>query len=68
MNKIIKRKPIKNKEIKVLGLNQNLDEMKGTPMMLKCIVTNDGGGKTLSITDGFKIFTIPFEPLEKYLK
>ena len=35
---------------------------------LTCIITNDEKGKTLSIDNGMIQFTIPFEPIEKYLK
>lgn len=38
------------------------------PKMFDCIITNDEIGKTLSINDGNVQFTIPFEPLERYLK
>lgn len=35
---------------------------------LECIITNDKNGKTLSINNGKMQFTIPFEPIEKFLK
>lgn len=35
---------------------------------LTVIISNDSIGKTISIKDGKTQFTIPFEPLEKYLK
>ena len=38
------------------------------PKMFDCIITNDEIGKTLSINDGNMQFTIPFEPIERYLK
>lgn len=38
------------------------------PRELTCIITNDERGKTLSIGDGTLQFTIPFEPIERYLK
>lgn len=34
----------------------------------ECIITNDTNGKTLSINDGIMQFTIPFEPIARYLK
>lgn len=60
------KKEIVNKEVKVSGL-------RGTPMgkrekTLNVIITNNRHGKTLSIDDGLFQFTIPFEPIEKYLK
>ena len=38
------------------------------PKMFDCIITNDEIGKTLSINDGNVQFTIPFEPIERFLK
>lgn len=35
---------------------------------LECTIFNDNTGKTLSINDGKKQFTIPFEAVEKYLR
>lgn len=35
---------------------------------LECTIINDNTGKTLSINDGKKKFTIPFEAVEKYLR
>lgn len=56
----------KNKIVFVDGFKstgQRIDKLK-----LICIVTNDERGKTLSIQDGHIQFTLPFEPLEKFLK
>ena len=56
----------KNKKVYVKGvrlLGVRLDTLR-----LECIVTNDECGKTLSINDGHTQFTIPFEPIEKFLK
>ena len=36
-------------------------------MRFRCFITNDEKGKTLSIGDGKTQFTIPFEPIEKFL-
>ena len=35
---------------------------------VKCIITNDEKGKTISINNGVLQFTIPFETIERYLK
>ena len=35
---------------------------------LTCIISNDENGKTLSINDEIVQLTIPFEPIERYLK
>ena len=35
---------------------------------LLCLISNDEHGKTLSITNGQIQFTIPFEPIEEYLR
>ena len=54
------------RKIQVNGIECN---EKGAAMTsLDCIVTNDKHGKTLSINNGKIQFTIPFEPIEKYLK
>lgn len=60
----------KNKSVKVNGL-RGIDDgktIKITRQVLECIVTNDNYGRTLSINDGRVQFTIPFEPLAKYLE
>lgn len=61
------KKPIRNKKIKVLGMTlwPNDDTL---PDELECIITNDEKGKTISINNGVLQFTIPFEPIEGYLK
>ena len=56
----------KGKRIYINGLRQKGGRVD-TPR-LECIVTHDEHGKTLTINDGVIGFTIPFEPLEKYLK
>ena len=56
----------KNKKINVSGLMNN--ERGVCVRRFECIITNDERGKTLSINDGKIQFTIPFEPIEKYLK
>lgn len=35
---------------------------------LTVYVSNDKRGKTISVSNGEKMFTFPFEPLAKYLK
>lgn len=56
----------KNKKVMVDGGISN--GISVVTAKLTCIITNDEQGKTLSINDGMKQFTIPFEPIEKYLK
>jgi hypothetical protein len=58
----------KNKEVLVYGIR--FDDAKGEVSRTKfrCIVTNDKMGKTLSMDDGKVQYSIPFEPLENYLK
>ena len=60
-------KPIRNKQITVIGITlwPNGDVI---PDELECIITNDEKGKTISINNGVLQFTIPFEPIEGYLK
>ena len=35
---------------------------------IECRITNDEKGKTLSLRAGNQQFSIPFEPIEEYLK
>lgn len=59
----------RNKTIKVLGFRYDGNEkMQFEKVQFECIVTNDKRGKTLSINDGKVQYTIPFEPLQKYLR
>lgn len=58
------------KEIKNLNITVDGGVSDGTnfiPRSLEVIVTNDSYGKSISIHDGERMFTIPFEPIEKYL-
>ena len=61
-----------NKKIIVEGVVGSINmknlkiEMEKQP--LDCMITNDKNGKTLSISNGDIMFSIPFEPLEKYLR
>lgn len=61
------KKPIRNKRIAVSGITlyPNGDAL---PDELECIITNDEKGKTISINNGVLQFTIPFEPIDRYLK
>ena len=58
----------RNKEIIVKGILYDDRQRKSVEKTFTCIVTNDEIGKTLSIGNNEIQFTIPFEPLEKYLK
>ena len=58
----------RNKEIIVKGILYDDRKRKSVEKTFTCIVTNDEIGKTLSIGNNEIQFTIPFEPLEKYLK
>ena len=60
-------KTIRNKRISVRGITlyPNGDDL---PDEFECIITNDEKGKTISINNGVLQFTIPFEPIERYLK
>lgn len=60
------RKPIRNKFISVVGLITSPEIM--IPGTLDVIITNDEKGKTISVGNGTTQFTIPFEPIERYLK
>lgn len=62
------KKAIKNKIVNVIGM---ITQTGATPFRVReltCIITNDERGKTLSVGDGTLQFTIPFEPIERYLK
>ena len=56
----------KNKKVKVNGVFYT--NMSMCMKEFECIITNDNHGKTLSINDGKTQFTIPFEPIERYLR
>lgn len=64
----MKKKKIKNLHVRVSGGVNVSGSAFLVPKILDCIITNDEIGKTLSINDGNVQFTIPFEPLERYLK
>lgn len=61
------KNPIKNKHVKTFGYAIGKDGPI-CPTTFECIITNDEKGKTLSINNGEIQFTIPFEPIERYLK
>lgn len=60
-------KTIRNNRIAVRGITlyPNGDAL---PDEFECIITNDEKGKTISINNGILQFTIPFAPIERYLK
>lgn len=62
------KKEIKNKHIEVDGAFMTQRMLKPIPAKLEVIITNDNIGKTISINNGDIQFTIPFEPLEEFLK
>lgn len=58
----------KNKEVKVKGLRSiALNPLGIRNQEFDITITNDKFGKTLSICDGSVQFTIPFEPIQKWL-
>lgn len=59
---------IKNAKVTVTGFVYDDEKRTVEAQRLECIITNDRIGKTLSINDGKKQFTIPFEAVEKYLR
>lgn len=59
---------IKNAKVTVTGFVYDDEKRTAEAQRLECIITNDRIGKTLSINDGKKQFTIPFEAIEKYLR
>lgn len=62
----ITKNEIKNLHLKVVGSVS--DGIILQCKTLEVIVTNDSIGKTISIHDGERMFTIPFEPIEIFLK
>ena len=64
------KKEIINKRLRVKGLvgNPSKGPLKPIVKPVDVIITNDSHGKTLSIADETKSFTIDFEQLEQYLK
>lgn len=58
----------KNKEILVHGIKYDDVVRSIEPKTLRCIVSNDERGKTLSIDDGRVQYTIPFEKIARFLK
>lgn len=64
------KKEIINKRLRVKGLvgNPSMRTFKPIVKPIDVIITNDSHGKTLTISDETKSFTIAFEQLEQYLK
>lgn len=60
------KKPIRNKFVSVVGIITSPKIM--IPGTLDVIITNDEKGKTISVGNGTTQFTIPLEPIERYLK
>ena len=57
-----------NKKVIVEGVVSSKEMGINKIQPLSCEITNDKTGKTLSINNGDIQFTIPFEPVEKYLR
>lgn len=51
----------------IRGLVSGPDATEPFDKMLGILISNDKIGRTISITDGNTMFSIPFEPIEKYL-
>ena len=62
------KKSIRNKRVTLVGNVTGKNAPAFCPAKLECIITNDKKGKTISINNGVLQFTIPFEPIERYLK
>lgn len=64
------KKEIINKRLRVKALvgNPSMKTLKPIVKPVNVIITNDSHGKTLSIADETKSFTIAFEQLQQYLK
>lgn len=61
----------KIKELEMVVVNVKglkIDEKSAKRTKLRCMISNNKIGKTLSIDDGKTQFTIPFEAVEKYLR
>lgn len=56
------------KVLNVRGIVSGPDATDPCDRMLMVIISNDSIGRTISITDGDKMFSIPFEPIEKHLQ
>jgi hypothetical protein len=56
----------KNKRIVVNGIEITDSTIAQVPF--ECLITNDEKGKTLSIYNGYVQFSVPVEPLEKWLR
>ena len=55
-------------QTEVRGIVSGPDAAEPFDKMLGVLISNDEIGRTISITDGNVMFSIPFEPIEKYLR
>ena len=55
-----------NERVEVCGLRWNGKKLE--QVKFECTITNEGHGKTLSISDGKTQFSIPFSQIEEHLK
>lgn len=62
------KKEVKNKHVSVEGAFMTQNMITPVHTKLDVIITNDSIGKSISINNGDMQFTIPFEPIEQYLK
>lgn len=58
----------KNKVVQVDGIRSGFEKEFFKNVKFNVMITNDDHGKTISLDDGIHQFTIPFEPIEEYLK
>lgn len=58
---------MKNKHITVEGIQHDLKDISYFKRHFQCLISNDEKGKTLSISNGYQMFTVPFEPLKELL-
>lgn len=58
----------KNKEVVVDGMIYIGMTGERYMMKLRCLCTNNGKGKTLSVDNGVVQFSVPFEEIEEYFK
>lgn len=62
------KKEIINKHVTIDGAFMDKNMIAPMHTKLDVLITNDSRGKTLSINNDDIQFTIPFEPIEQYLK
>lgn len=70
MSNKLRKTEIKNKRLKVKALigNPSMRNLRPIVKPIDVIITNDSVGKTITLADETKSFTIAFEQLEQYLK